>query len=613
MASTTYVPPTICVGTWHLQDDAGDCGQTASNLAEQYAAQALEISGAPINVFKLLGVHEQGKLLDLTGNGVPLSAGDANAFSAANAFTSPSLGWKSIQSGAAVVQTPAYIGYDFGTKTITTGAVTRQRYAPSAPIYQHITTLRIQQSTMPLSRAVQVRVDRGEGALIPGNLAILHGSTPAQLVTNYHLSGIAFADSIQINETFTISTADGTNFSVVSSLTGLIGTAIVNQRFNSSKVALLINLTAGQPLETNLTFKFTAAISWKRVDIVNLPDTADLETVNIRMSAPARYWRIVPIMFNGMASTNQWEVNRLELMDYEATSIDNVQDWLLEENRDRDYATSSITLRCSYSPTDSIGDLSKFGLSILDQYVFECSFAMMVEKLGRPIVVGDVLEVAPELAYDHHLQPVKKYLEVTDTGWAADGFTPGWRPILYRFQGQQLLPSQEHRDIIGLPNNELYNTDDANFLKALNVNTGAQIASEMIAAEAADKVPETGTDIGEVETAADLQLINPIPQFAPQSPKESMYVEDGLPPPGIEYSESFGNLPSISPPPPDGTYHRVNYPPDTKIPSRLYKFSLLKNKWIYVETDRRMENTSYRLGVQELLTSSTRKSMKEGL
>lgn len=617
---TKYVPPQLCTGNWHLQDDAGDCGKITSTYAEQLVAESLEIAGAPINVFKLLGVHEQGKLIDLTGAGHSISGGDRPSNPAINVFTSPSAGWQSLQQGIEVTQSPAYIGYDFGSKTVTANGVTRQQYSPVAPVRQHITTIRIRQGLDQFTRASQLRVDSADGTLIPGSITFASDMTITN-TSGYLISNISFVDSdhraipggpivpaVKLNESFGLTTTDGINFTVTSSTVGAIGTAVINQPFRSARIAFLLTLPTSITPDPLLSVTFTASVQWRRVDVVNVQNSADIVPISIRSSAPARYWRIVPLMFNGVETNARWEVERLELMDYEATSIDNVQDWLLQENRDRDYATSSVTLRCQYTPTDSLGDLSKFGLSILDQYVFECSFAKMVELLGRPIVTGDIIEVAPELAYDHNLRPVKKFLEVTDTGWAADGYTPGWKPTLYRFQAQQLLASQEHRNIINPPD-KAFNIDNGEFFASLQQsNTGALQSSNYIAAEAASKVPETGTDISELEPL-DRVPISEGRTYAPQSTSESQYVESGLPPAGIDYSEGY-ELPPISPPPPDGAYHRLNYPASTKIPSRLYKYSVMKNKWIYVETDRRSENTSYRSNVQDLLTSTSRTSLK---
>ncbi|MDV7390015.1 hypothetical protein RZS08_01625, partial [Arthrospira platensis SPKY1] len=110
------------------------------------------------------------------------------------------------------------------------------------------------------------------------------------------------------------------------------------------------------------------------------------------------------------------------------------------ENRDRDYAKVPLLLKVQYNPTDSVSDLAKFGINILDQYTFTTSFNTMVQTLGRPIVVGDIIEVIPEMQYDHNLRPIRKFLEVTDAGWASEGFGPHWRPMVYRFQAQQALP-----------------------------------------------------------------------------------------------------------------------------------------------------------------------------
>jgi hypothetical protein len=155
-------------------------------------------------------------------------------------------------------------------------------------------------------------------------------------------------------------------------------------------------------------------------------------------------------------------------MDFEQTSIDNIQDIFFLENRDRAYSQSSQTIRCQYTPFDSIGDMGKFGFNILDQYTFTCSFSSMIEKLGRPVIIGDIIEVCPEIAYDQDMNLVKKYLEVTDAGWSAEGYSPGWTPLVYRFVAQQLIPGQEHRDIIKTVQEQKYTIDDSSFFSNIN-------------------------------------------------------------------------------------------------------------------------------------------------
>jgi len=52
-----------------LQNNRGN------DFIEGVVEEALNIGGATLNVYKLLGVHEQGKLVDCTGRGEPLSNG----------------------------------------------------------------------------------------------------------------------------------------------------------------------------------------------------------------------------------------------------------------------------------------------------------------------------------------------------------------------------------------------------------------------------------------------------------------------------------------------------------------------------------------------------------
>ncbi len=151
MTTGPYTPLDLCVGTWRLNDADSECLQNEKKIQEEYVAEQLAIAGVPLNVFKLLGVHEQGRLVDLTGSGSALSSGAAAGYAASNAFiTSPSLTWRSAQVGTAVVTTPSYIGYNFGTKKNPLGG---QAYGPPAPVFQHITTIKIQQSSNPNKRA----------------------------------------------------------------------------------------------------------------------------------------------------------------------------------------------------------------------------------------------------------------------------------------------------------------------------------------------------------------------------------------------------------------------------------------------------------------------------
>lgn len=586
---TEYTPPGLCIPTLRLQDDS-DCGKQDSKYAEKLAAEALEIAGVAVNVFKLLGVHEQGKLIDLTGDGYPISSGTSAGSNIGSAFdTSIGTIWRSSYTGNNVLTKPAYLGYYFGIKKTDTGVT---RYGKPQYVVQNISTIKIKQSSNPLRRATRIRLDYSDGKVYYHN--------PQYLGTgNGELLNIVPGYSALVG-TITIVASSATQFNVVHSIQGSIGVASVSSRFSHPIVSFDIN--AGSiPFVSGDMFIFDLELHWHRAGIQNVPNTDQLETISFQSSVPAPYWRIVPVLFTGSNDPlAPWEVDELQMMDYQQTSIDNIQDFFFQENRDRDYASCSLQLRAQYTPFDSLGDLGKFGLSVLDQYAFTVSFARMIEVLGRPIVTGDILEIPVEMQWDHNMKPVKKFLEVIDTGWSSEGYTPGWKPILWRFQATQLIPSQENRDIIGTVDSYLSKTSDESFFNQFDqqIETLGHIATEENAASAKDDFPEQGQDPSKIASAN--ALLGPLEPRTPDN--HDLYIEDGLPPDGLPFTEGYTKLPDVTSAS-DGDYFRLNYPPDTNIPSRLYKFSGVKMRWIYVETDRRMENSSHKKSVRKVFTA----------
>ena len=585
-----------CVGTWRLQSDT-PCGANDTILSNQYVTETLEISGAPINVFKLLGVHEQGRLIDLTGNGFPIHGGTSADTSVTNAFTVGGSTWKSSQVGQDVTQGPSWIGYDFGTKKTKSG---QEKYLPGQPILNRISTIRIQQSSDRNRRASQIRIDRSDGSFAIKNRS--YSGTGNGRISNLSAGISASEDKILI---LAISS---TQFQVISSKLGSLGIATVGQQFLSKQCTFTID-QGTIPFVANDMYMFEMSLNWLRVDIVNLPDNDQINAVSFKNSVPSRYWRFVPLMFNGTSANECWEIIRVELMDFEQTSIDNVQDIFFLENRDRDYAQASETIRCQYTPFDPLGDMGKFGFNILDQYAFTCAFSSMVEKLGRPIIIGDILEVCPEAAYDQNMNIVKKYLEVTDAGWSAEGYSPGWTPLIYRFTAQQLIPSQEHRDIINTVSAQKYSIDDSDFFSGINqVITGTVTSSENIEQMAKDAVPESGSDGGTTIASGQSTYAIGKEEKLNSYDGRDLYIEDAIPPDGAPYEEGY-KLPDMDSCQ-DGQYYRLIYSPELNVPARLYQFSLYKRKWIYIETDRRGEYSSHKPSAQKMLTSPTSKTLK---
>lgn len=510
--------PTVNAGAtckpWQLTQSRDNC------VVESFTEEALNIGAADINVFKLLGVHEQGKLVDLTENGNAISGGDEPVFPKENAFTTFITEWRSAQKGSAVT-TSAYIGYDFGIIRLDNN---RRRYGIETSIKHNISTIKIKQGDLSKNRATKIRVERS-------------------------------ADNVK----------------------------------------------------------------WYGAAILTLPDDNCLNTIHFRNTAPMRYWRLRPIQFNGGA-TDHWAVKALEMFDYDLTSIDDIQDKIWFENRDRDYSSESIPTKGYYDLTDVQTEMLRFGIELPGQLIaFTMSFNAVISALGRPVVIGDIFEVPSEQQYTPELKPIKKYLEVTDVGWATTGYTQGWKPTLLRVMTAPMMATQETADIFGglesyddgtghrVDKTESYSMEDGRHPIFQDFSDISQTIEETATDQ--NHLPQRGRDPADITQFSEEQLEEAENQGIRRSieriglnPRQ-LYVEDAMPPNGIDFTEgdSFPGSPS------NGDYHRLTYTSiDDDLPARLYRYSTSKNRWVFMEKDRRAEFSETKPILQDYLKSSTK-------
>lgn len=500
-----------CIGT--VDYSTSECAKNDSKYISNLMAETLNMAAGPVNVFPLLGVHSQGSTLDQTGSGFPLSSGTPGGFNALDAFNVNDESWRSVQFGADVLEAPAYIGYDFGTKKawdkIPTSDQARERYFKPEPIRKQISTIKIKQGSDRLNRASQVRVEASDDGIL-----------------------------------------------------------------------------------------------WKRVDVVNLPDTDMLVIIKVGSNAAYNKWRLIPIFFNGVAADYQWEVVELQLLEETQISLDNIEDFLLLENRDRAYCRTSILLKAQYDLLDVQTELAKFGINLPQTYIFTASFNAIVMALGRPVVVGDILELPGEIQYDQNLRPIRKWLEVTDCSWSTEGYTPDWKPQLFRFYAQPILPSVEHADILGIPGQVNEQETDSDFMSQLLQNDQAYKSSEAIKQEAADAVPQDGSDPQDVQSAK--------PLLGPRGGYDGkdLYVQDGIPPDGAPYTVGDA-LPPIADLV-DGQYHRQTYTgvsSSIRPPDRLLRWYADIQRWRVVEVGKRSVPESHKKSIAEILRSPTKQNI----
>jgi len=490
-----------------LQNNRGN------DFIEKVVEEALNIGGATLNVFKLLGVHEQGKLVDCTGRGESISNGDAAAFPSENAFDKYLTEWRSVQRGTAVT-TSAYIGYDFGN--IKTYDGTRAAYGVETSVFKHVATIAIKQSTNASSRVTRARIERSD---------------------------------------------DG--------------------------------------------------IKWYGVSIVTFPDDDCFNTIQFKHSVPSRFWRIRPLDFNGSTTNDTWAVQALQLFhNIVATKVDNIQDKVLLENRDRDYAEDATAIKGYYDLIDTLTELSIFGgeTPSLTMYI-NVSFSACVKAFGRPLIIGDILEIPSEAQYSAELRKILKWMEVTDVSWSTEGYTPGWRPTLLRIVAQPAFASQETQGIFGRlaelepDENGLVEGEDGNS----TIYQDYFDVSKVIEAEARDAVPQRGAEASSKVRQFEEEEIAEAASHGITITKVGLnptgiYVEDAMPPNNAPFTEAV-EFPTN---PKNRDYHRMIYVGNAgDVPARLYRYSDAKGRWLYLETDLRSQYNPVKPLLNEFVKSPT--------
>lgn len=488
---------------WQLTKSRDSC------YLESLNQDLLNISGADINVFKLLGIHEQTKLVDVTGDGIAISGGDQRHFPASNAFDVFRTEWRSFQTGTNVSGN-AYIGYDFGIIKLDNGRV---RYGVEAVHRYEITMIRIKQSSKENMRATKARIERSE---------------------------------------------DGK--------------------------------------------------TWYGVAAISLPNDDSLNEIRFRQSVPCRFWRIRATTFNGQDG-DPWGIQALELIESEAIGLDAIQDKVLMENRNREYQQPPILVKGTYDVIDVSSELSRFGIDIgQTTYTIKIVFSTCLQLLARPIVIGDMIELPSEVQYTPQMKPIKRYLEVTDVTWDSSSMTPGWQHTALRITAQPALASEETQDIFGdlkqsIDASGVFDTYEPPVWQDFTditrtIHNEANSAVNERGADGSNTVrefTENEIEIADSEGFGNLQKINLRPN--------AIYVEDAIPSNGEPYSEG----PEYPTSPKDGDYHRMTYEGLSKdVPARLYRWSVAKGRWIFLESDKRSQFNTQKAILNEYLTSPNR-------
>jgi len=285
----------------------------------------------------------------------------------------------------------------------------------------------------------------------------------------------------------------------------------------------------------------------------------------------------------------------------------NIQDLLFLENRDRKYDADVYVLRGYYRVNDNDFDLTQFGLFLTGDTIFlTVHLNDMVEKLGRKLMVGDVIEL-PHLKDYYPLDDsievaLKRYYVVQDATKSAEGFSPTWWPHLWRVKLQPLVDSQEYKDILNIikageetdtPIGEILST----YNKFIEVNDAIiEQAEQDVPASGYDTTfiytePTTesgypgdpgGLDSSSVtEDASEGVLDTTAGTTAPSTKVQGYLTSDGQLPNGgsVAAGISFPSGPTV------GDYYlRLDY-----VPNRLFRFD--GKRWVKIEDNVRTNLT----------------------
>ena len=134
-----------------------------------------------------------------------------------------------------------------------------------------------------------------------------------------------------------------------------------------------------------------------------------------------------------------------------------IQDVLNMEIRDRAYDQDVIALKGHYQISDTEFDLRQFGLFLSNETIF-ITFHLndMVNSIGRTLMSGDVIEIShrrDDLALGDFVIP--KYYVVQEGARPAEGYSPTWWPHMWRVKCDPITDSQEYRDILQKPAQDL--------------------------------------------------------------------------------------------------------------------------------------------------------------
>lgn len=254
--------------------------------------------------------------------------------------------------------------------------------------------------------------------------------------------------------------------------------------------------------------------------------------------------------------------------------ITEIQDFLLQENRDRAYSKDVFEIRGTYNVQDNDFDLKQFGFFMTTDTLFiEIHLNDMIGLMGRKIIAGDVIEL-PHMRDDHMIdgsEAINKFYVVEEATKASDGYSATWWPHIWRLKLTPMTGAQEFADILDKNNKDPFGLETDTTLRDILTTENKELEmNEAIVDEAKLYVFARNFETRQFYVVPGEETGDQLPWI---------WAGDGVPPNGAEVIGSGNSFPEGAS---EGDYYlRTNYSP-------AQLFRKIGSAWRIQEVDYRM-------------------------
>ncbi len=230
--------------------------------------------------------------------------------------------------------------------------------------------------------------------------------------------------------------------------------------------------------------------------------------------------------------------------DYDAlgSKITDIGNYVWMETSDRSYSVDAVELPVVYQTKDASMEMQIPGLFLFETMEITMPYTLMVQRLGRKVMKGDVLELAN--LRDTHLldedsDAINRFYVVHDAFKSGDGYSHTWFHHIWKLRVVPMTDSPEFRDLLGDGSNEY------DLVNSMSTRQRELDIMDLIVGQADSEVPYMHFDnehIHEARTLPD-ETNTPSGYSYPANPSNGDYFIKKTLPELYEYDEKWIEIP----------------------------------------------------------------------